>query len=101
MVEFGFGVTYRSSCCVMLWHMSALHMGAHWWHTVALHMGALHMVSGKLVICQKLEAGLALEPYTWLTDAVRARLQEVAGPRASFFAQGCSAELHVVRKFCL
>ena len=53
--------------------------------------------------CQKLEAGQAVGPYTWLTDAVRGRMHKVAGLRAKkcctrlqvsgpkSFAQGCRA----------
>ena len=82
--------------------------GGTWLHMVAHgcgeHMSVLHMVAHGCRLrscCQKLEAGQAVGPYTWLTDAVRGRMHKVAGLRAKkfctrlqvsgpkSFAQGC------------
>ena len=90
--------------------------GGTWLHMVAHgcgeHMSVLHMVAHGCRLrccCQKLEAGQAVGPYTWLTDAVRGRMHKVAGLRAKkcctrlqvsgpkSFARGCSAQLHIVR----
>ena len=84
-------------------HMGALHMVARGCEE---HMSVLHMVAHGCRLrscCQKLEAGQAVGPYTWLTDAVRGRMHKVAGLRAKkcctrlqvsgpkSFAQGCRA----------
>ena len=52
------------------------------------HMSVLHMVAHGCRLrscCQKPEAGQAVGPYTWLTDAVRGRMHKVAGLRAKKF----------------
>ena len=61
-------------------------------HGCGEHISVLHMVAHGCRLrscCQKLEAGQAIGPYTWLTDAVRGRMHKVAGLRVKKFAQGC------------